>query len=1006
MPTEILSYKEKETYGCFEAELREAELHLYFHFSDTDLWLIRERYGSTNQFGFALQLGSVRCLGNFLFDFEHIPSSIVECIANQLSITPCQELLHAYGANKSTRSDHTKIIKDKYKYREFGEQPDYFRFIQWLYNRLWFTEERLVEIMNAVRERLILKRILLPGVTTLERLIGRVKERVNDNVCRKLIKPLTAFQSAHLTTLLSSAEGSSVTTLQLLRTPPSQSTVKGIIQALERLQMIRKLGIPSSLTKGIPPARIRSFARIVTTASVHSLSRIAEPRRSALLVAWITVTLVTAQDDVIDIFDQLIGTLLGRAERRGTKNRFHTLKLLDKAAQKLCLACSYIVNDAIPERELKEKIFSDVSKAELLKAVYTVSELTKSDDDWYVEQLSRHYPVLRRFLPLFLRTISFHSNETGQDIIQALKVLPLIEHSKRRYFHEQEFLFRIPLSFIPKSWHHLIFDAKNRIDKRYYTLCVLAQLRGGLRKRDIFLESSERWHDPNARLITHKEWESKRNSFIATLDKNTSVDAELHLLEQRLDEAFATTEKGLPHNPALRIFNDALSVQKEYFSLAKLDETPEAESLVILRESVASLLPSVELPEILWEIHSKTHFADEFTHVSDEKTRITDLPLSICAVLIAESCNIGLEPLIRSDHPALNRARLEWVQQHYLRADTIRAANNRLLETQTHIPLAQAWGGGEVASADGLRFVVPVRTINAGPNPKYFGYGRGLTYYNYTSDQFTGFHSIVIPGTLRDSLFILEGLLEHDRVLKPKELMTDTAGYSDVVFGLFWLLGFRFSPRLADITDQRFWKMSDKQYGKIDFLPQNRIRTKLIRENWDDMLRLTASLKSLTVRASDIMRTLQSGSGQTTLAKAIAEVGKIEKTIYLLNYLHDEAYRRRILIQLNRGESRHALARSVYHGQRGEMRKRYREGQEDQLSALGLVVNAIVLWNTLYMDQALHALQQQCTIPVHEADILRLSPLLSSHINLLGRYSFQQDVALGDGVFRPLRFRT
>jgi TnpA family transposase len=112
-----------------------------------------------------------------------------------------------------------------------------------------------------------------------------------------------------------------------------------------------------------------------------------------------------------------------------------------------------------------------------------------------------------------------------------------------------------------------------------------------------------------------------------------------------------------------------------------------------------------------------------------------------------------------------------------------------------------------VASADGIRFTVPVRKINAGPNSKYFGVGRGITYYNFTSDQFTGFHGIVIPGTLRDSLFLLAGLLEQQTSLQPLEIMTDTAGYSDVVFGLFWLLGYQFSPRLADIGEARYWRI-------------------------------------------------------------------------------------------------------------------------------------------------------------------------------------------------------
>ena len=112
-------------------------------------------------------------------------------------------------------------------------------------------------------------------------------------------------------------------------------------------------------------------------------------------------------------------------------------------------------------------------------------------------------------------------------------------------------------------------------------------------------------------------------------------------------------------------------------------------------------------------------------------------------MLAAQACNIGIEPVVDPKNPALTYARLAWVQQNYIRAETLTRANVCLVNAQTRIPLAQAFGGGEVASADGLRFVVPVRTLNAGPNSKYFHVERGVTYYNFTSDQFSGFHGIV-----------------------------------------------------------------------------------------------------------------------------------------------------------------------------------------------------------------------------------------------------------------------
>ena len=215
--------------------------------------------------------------------------------------------------------------------------------------------------------------------------------------------------------------------------------------------------------------------------------------------------------------------------------------------------------------------------------------------------------------------------------------------------------------------------------------------------------------------------------------------------------------------------------------------------------------------------------------------------------------------------------------QNYLRAETIAQANALLVDAQARIALAQAWGGGEVASADGLRFRVPVRTINAGSNPKYFGLGAGVTYFNMTSDQFSGLHYLVIPGTLKDGPYLLAVLLEQET---------------------------------------------------------NR-------------------------------------------------------------------YRRRFVTQLNRGESRHSLARAVFHGQKGELRQRYREGQEDQLGALGLVINILVLWSTQYMDLALTQLRKG--VEVRDEDVARLSPLGYGHVNLLGRYEFALPESIARGAFRPLR---
>ena len=170
------------------------------------------------------------------------------------------------------------------------------------------------------------------------------------------------------------------------------------------------------------------------------------------------------------------------------------------------------------------------------------------------------------------------------------------------------------------------------------------------------------------------------------------------------------------------------------------------------------------------------------------------------------------------------------------------------------------------------------------------------------------------------------------------------------------------------------------------------------------MLRIAGSLKLGTVQASELIRSLLKSDHPSSLTQAIIEVGRINKTTYLLNYIDDKDYRRRILNQLNRGEARHAVARAICHGQRGEIRKRYREGQEDQLGVLGLVTNAVVLWNTIYIQAALEHLESQGFSSKPE-DVARLSPLLFDHINMLGQYSFTLSEKALNGGLRPLNDR-
>lgn len=556
-----------------------------------------------------------------------------------------------------------------------------------------------------------------------------------------------------------------------------------------------------------------------------------------------------------------------------------------------------------------------------------------------------------------------------------------------------------PREVISKSWQQHVLRNEDEVDQRAYSFCVLDQLNTALKRRDVFISPSWRYSDPRAGLLAGPEWETARPIICRMLGLTPKPGPVLSAIGEELDQTYRAVAERFPNNPAVRF--ETVDGKKELI-LSPLDKLEEPPSLVALRAAVAARLPRVDLPEILLEISARTGFTDAFTHVSEAAARANDLNISLCAVLLAEACNTGHEPLIREDIPALRRERLSWVNQNYIRDETLTSANSTLVSAQNTLATVHAWGGGEVASADGMRFVVPIRTVHARANPKYFGRGRGVTWYNMISDQFSGLNAVVVPGTLRDSLVLLQVLLEQQTELHPTQIMTDTGAYSDVIFGLFRLLGYRFSPRLADVAGTRFWRIDpDADYGELNTLARQRVNPNLVIQNWDDMLRLVGSLIMGRVPATGIMRTLQVADRPTRLAQAIAEFGRIDKTIHCLTMIDDENKRRDNLTQLNRTEGRHSLARAVFHAKRGELRQRYREGQEDQLGALGLVLNIIVLWNTIYIEAALAQLRREGFL-VRDEDVARLSPLGYGHINMLGRYSFAIPDTVKNGELRPL----
>lgn len=578
---------------------------------------------------------------------------------------------------------------------------------------------------------------------------------------------------------------------------------------------------------------------------------------------------------------------------------------------------------------------------------------------------------------------------TARELLAGVEVLKGMNERQARKVPDDA-----PTSFVRKRWENLVRTADG-LDRRFYELCVLSELKNSLRSGDIWVQGSRQFKDfeeyllPAPRFTAQRE--QKELGLAVEVDCERFLQNRLSLLEREL----ATVERLATANE----LPDAAVTSSGRLKITPLDNAVPDEADALMQQAY-SLLPHLKITELLLEVDSWTGFTRHFKHLKSGAA--ADDQHLLLTTILADAINLGLSKMAESC-PGTTYAKLTWLQAWHIRDETYSAGLGELVNAQFRQPFAAYWGDGTTSSSDGQNFKAGGRGQFAGQVNLKYGQEPGVQFYTHISDQYAPFHTKVINATVRDATHVLDGLLYHESDLRIEEHYTDTAGFTDHVFALMHLLGFRFAPRIRDLADKRLYIHGDaKQYPTLAGLIGGSVNVKHVRAHWDEILRLAASIKQGTVTASLMLRKLGSYPRQNGLAVALRELGRIERTLFALDWMQNVELRRRVQIGLNKGEAKNALARAVFLNRLGEIRDRSFENQRYRASGLNLVVSAIVLWNTVYLERAVQALRDSGK-DVDDKLLPHLSPLGWEHINLTGDYIWRQSRQVEQGKFRPLR---
>ena len=468
----------------------------------------------------------------------------------------------------------------------------------------------------------------------------------------------------------------------------------------------------------------------------------------------------------------------------------------------------------------------------------------------------------------------------------------------------------------------------------------------------------------------------------------------LDALQEKLAAAFARTFERLNAgtNPAVRQRADG---RPRFLTPARpADETPPAPR---------PLFPGagqISLHEVLHTVNAQCRFTDCLDHWNPRHRPPRPAERVFFAGVMAYGCNLGLTRMAHATkHVA--QSTLENTVNWYFSLDHLRRANDAVIALTGKLPVSRLFQRDPAqthTSSDGQKFPVAVDSIHATHSYKYFGQGKGLVSYGFLDDRHRLFHSLTISSSDREAAYLVDGLFHND-VVESTIHSTDTHGFTEVNFGLTYLITVACAPRIQSFQDQQLYYFAGVEVPDLTAYALRMgkpLDRGLIEAQWETILRLVVSLKQKHVTASTVLKRLNSYSQHHPLYLALRELGRAVRTEFLLRYMDDQDLRKRIDDQLDKLESTHHFARAVFYGQNGQLRYAGKEEQQVADACKRLVQNVIVCWNCLYLNQQLFQTAPAERQALADA-IARISPVSWQHINLQGEFDFSEE-ALTDAL--------
>jgi TnpA family transposase len=963
------------------------ELAEYWRLSP-DEWGFLPNRATHSQLGFAILLKFFLMEGRFPASRKEVPSPAADYVAAQLGISPQMWLDYDFRGRSGVR--HRSRIRSLLGFRP-ATVEDAKRIQERLLKECLPHDQKPEHLQAIILEWCRQQRLEPPTTERINRIIRAALRAHGTEFCTAIAAQLSPTTCEAIDTLLhapSSDNEVSSECLDLdygpfaeLKSDPGRVGLASVLKEIAKLQRIAGLNLPDNLFANVPQKVLTTYRLRSATEPPSALRHHPERIRYTLIAAFCWQRRKEIIDNLVELLLQIVHRITVRAERKVLKDLLGDVhRVHGKTSLLYKLAEAAVAHPEGTIREVLYPIVGEQTLSELVKEYHSKGTIYRRQVHSILRRsYSHHY---RRMMPPLLDALIFHSNNTAhRPIIEALDWLKAHRDNRQHYVSREE----VPIDGVVRpALKEIILECDQhgveRINRINYEICVLQALRDRVRCKEIWVDSADRYRNPDEDLPS--DFETNRLKYYQTLRQPLDAEEFVAALQHTMESWLTQLNAGLSTNTKVSLRPQG----KGRIVVSPLEAQPEPPHLMHVKAEVTQRWFMTSLLDVLKEADLRVGFTQTFHSLASREIldRQTLQP-RLLRCLYGLGTNTGLKRIV-SGNEGITYRELLYVRRRFIQKASLRDAIGRVVNATFAVRRPEIWGEGTTACAsDSKKFGAWDQNLMTEWHIRYGG--RGVMIYWHVDKKAACIYSQLKRCSSSEVAAMIEGVLRHCTDMFVEKNYVDSHGQSEVAFAFCHLLGFDLLPRLKAIASQKLYRPgpgNPDAYYHLQPILTRPINWDLIRQQYDEMIKYAAALHVGTAEPEAILKRFTRANVQHSTYRALAELGKAVKTIFLCRYLHEENLRREVHEGLNVVETWNSVNGFIFYGKGGEIATNRLEDQEIAVLSLHLLQACLVYINTLMIQQVL-AEPLWLDKMTHD-DFRALSPLIHAHVNPYGTF--------------------